>query len=152
MATGRISRDLAGFESNPLEGVAIEVVGNDIFHVKATIQGPAGTPYEGGTFLVDIRFPSDYPLRSPDYHFVTKIYHPNVVFAVEDGIDRGKICKPKWTPKDSLSTIVEYLCSLIAAPDLDNALNGDVAAKYKSSKPEFDRIATEWTRRYATGR
>jgi ubiquitin-conjugating enzyme E2 D/E len=151
MATARISRDLAALEANPLEGVTIDVVGNDIFHVKATVQGPVGTPYEGGLFVIDVRFSSDYPLRTPEYHFITKIYHPNVVFTVEDGIERGKICKPKWLPKDTLSKIIEYLCSLMAAPDLDNALNGEVANQYKSNKPEFDRVATEWTRRYATG-
>jgi ubiquitin-conjugating enzyme E2 D/E len=151
MATTRISRDLAALEANPIEGVAIEIVGNDIFHVKATVQGPTGTPYEGGLFVIDVRFPSDYPLRAPEYHFVTKIYHPNILFTIEDGVSRGNICKPKWAPKDTLSTIIEYLYSLMAAPDLDNTLNGEAATQYKSNKPEFDRVAAEWTRRHATG-
>ena len=33
---------------------------------KALIVGPKGTPYEGGCFLFDIYFPTDYPKVSPN--------------------------------------------------------------------------------------
>jgi ubiquitin-conjugating enzyme E2 D/E len=150
MATVRITRDLAALTSNPIEGVTFETVGDNIFHVRAKLSGPAGTPYEGGTFVVDVRFASDYPLRSPEYFFVTKIYHPNVVVSTKDGIERGDVCKPKWVPKDTLAKIIEHLCSLLAAPDLDNALSSEIAAQFKANRAEFDRIAADWTRRYAS--
>lgn len=34
---------------------------SNIFQWKATLPGPAGSPYEGGVFEVDIRIPEDYP-------------------------------------------------------------------------------------------
>lgn len=34
---------------------------SNIFVWKATLPGPAGSPYEGGVFDVDIRVPEDYP-------------------------------------------------------------------------------------------
>ena len=42
------------------------------------IFGPEGSPYEGGMFNIEIRFPTEYPFRRPDVKFTTKIYHPNV--------------------------------------------------------------------------
>jgi ubiquitin-protein ligase len=36
------------------------------------------TAYEGGTFIVDIQIPDEYPFRPPKMKFDTLIYHPNV--------------------------------------------------------------------------
>lgn len=34
-------------------------------HWKGTIFGPHDTPYEGGTFIVDIQIPQEYPFKPP---------------------------------------------------------------------------------------
>jgi ubiquitin-conjugating enzyme (huntingtin interacting protein 2) len=46
--------------------------------LTAVIVGPPDTPYQGGTFIVDIQLPSDYPFSAPRYRFRTSIWHPNV--------------------------------------------------------------------------
>jgi ubiquitin-conjugating enzyme (huntingtin interacting protein 2) len=38
---------------------------NNNRHLLGTIQGPGGTPYEGGVFEVDIVIPSQYPFEPP---------------------------------------------------------------------------------------
>lgn len=40
---------------------------------RCAIQGPTGTPYEGGNFQVSIRVPEQYPLTPPVAKFVTKV-------------------------------------------------------------------------------
>lgn len=47
-------------------------------HLEGTFLGPPDTPYEGGTFKIDIVIPTDYPFRPPKMKFKTKIWHPNV--------------------------------------------------------------------------
>lgn len=36
--------------------------------------GPDSSPYEGGTFLIDIRLPAEYPFEPPKMRFVTKVW------------------------------------------------------------------------------
>ncbi len=39
--------------------------GDNLFEWVASIKGPRGTVYEGGTFLLELKFPSDYPFKPP---------------------------------------------------------------------------------------
>mmetsp|Transcript_58038 Transcript_58038/g.184432 ORF Transcript_58038/g.184432 Transcript_58038/m.184432 type:complete len:110 (-) Transcript_58038:407-736(-) len=55
---------------------------SNIFKWTAFIKGPADTPYEGGTFQLDIIVPEAYPLVPPAIRYVTKIFHPNVHYKV----------------------------------------------------------------------
>jgi len=50
---------------------------DDLFVWEALIQGPEGTPFEGGVFPAELRFPKDYPLAPPKMKFVTEMWHPN---------------------------------------------------------------------------
>jgi ubiquitin-conjugating enzyme (huntingtin interacting protein 2) len=51
---------------------------HDLTHLRARFPGPPDTPYEGGTFVVDVQIPNDYPFKPPVMKFVTKLWHPNV--------------------------------------------------------------------------
>lgn len=53
------------------------------FHV--IIKGPRDSPYEGGSFKLELFLPEDYPMSAPKCLFTTKIYHPNI-----DSL--GRIC------------------------------------------------------------
>lgn len=37
-----------------------------------------GTPFEGGTFVINIDIPTGYPFEPPKMKFITKIWHPNI--------------------------------------------------------------------------
>ena len=36
------------------------------------------SPFEGGTFKLELFLPEEYPMAAPKVRFMTKIYHPNV--------------------------------------------------------------------------
>ena len=36
------------------------------------------SPFEGGTFNLELFLPEEYPMAAPKVRFMTKIYHPNV--------------------------------------------------------------------------
>ena len=85
----------------------------DIFQWSALLKGPAGTPYEGGTFQLSLKCPSTYPLAPPKATFVTPVFHPNVLFKT------GEICldilKPDaWTPAWTLQSVCRAIVALLS--------------------------------------
>jgi ubiquitin-protein ligase len=59
-------------------GISVKSIPCEKFHFKGHIKGPSDTPYEGGTFVVDIVLPNDYPFRPPKMKFDTIVWHPNI--------------------------------------------------------------------------
>ena len=78
--TRRIAKEVADIHSDNLSNIKADPVGNgdDLTHLKGSFKGPPGTPYEGGTYIIDVKIPNDYPFRPPVMKFDTKVWHPNV--------------------------------------------------------------------------
>lgn len=76
----RIGKELAEIHADTQSQINVEPVGGqeDITHLRGSFPGPPGTPYEGGTYKIDIKIPTDYPFRPPVMKFETKVWHPNV--------------------------------------------------------------------------
>lgn len=65
-----MAEPVPGITATPDEGNA------RYFHV--VIAGPQDSPFEGGTFKLELFLPEEYPMAAPKVRFMTKIYHPNV--------------------------------------------------------------------------
>ena len=76
----RIAKEIGDIKADQVSQIFVEAAGNgeDLTHLRGQFRGPPDTPYEGGTYYVDIRIPSEYPFRPPLMKFETKIWHPNV--------------------------------------------------------------------------
>ena len=74
----RIGKELADIQADTVSHINVESMGDSVTKLKGSFQGPPGTPYEGGTFEVDINIPNEYPFKPPIMKFHTKIWHPNV--------------------------------------------------------------------------
>ncbi|KAH7552930.1 hypothetical protein BM1_07903 [Bipolaris maydis] len=87
-AAKRLFKEYRALSSDPPEGITAGPVNeDDMFVWEALIQGPEGTPFEGGVFPAELRFPKDYPLAPPKMKFITDMWHPNG--------GRGRVCKGK---------------------------------------------------------
>ena len=119
---------------------------NDLLEWKATIQGPEGTPYEGGIYHLRMTFSNEYPFRPPKTVFLTRIFHPNI--STTGGICLD-ILKDAWSPALTVGKIVLSISSLLADPNPSDPLMPDIAQMYIDDYSMFLSRASEYTRKYA---
>lgn len=90
LASKRLFSEYKNLSRNPPEGITAGPLSeDDIFLWEALIQGPDGTPYEGGVFPAELRFPRDYPLAPPVMKFLGEVWHPNGMFVIFWGVLGG---------------------------------------------------------------
>jgi len=75
----RVAKELADIQADTESKIFCEPAdGSELSHLRASFPGPPDTPYEGGTYIVDVKIPHEYPFRPPVMYFTTKLWHPNV--------------------------------------------------------------------------
>lgn len=125
----------------------VELVGENITHWSVNLPGPTQSPFENGTFHLDIQFPTDYPFKPPVIKFVTKVYHPNISM-------HGAICldilKDQWSPALSVYKVLLSISSLLADPNPNDPLSADVATVYKNDRERYNKTVKDWVVKYAT--
>merc|ERR1712028_109467 len=106
------------------EGVHIFPAEDSLQFWRALIEGPAGSPFEGGVFALNVIIPDGYPMEAPRITFETPIYHCNVN-------DSGKIClnllHDAWSPALTVPKCLEAIRILMKNPDTDYALRQWIA-------------------------
>ena len=128
-------REVVKSEEVAKSGVQLTIVKDDLTELSGTIKGPPDTPYEGGTFSVEIKIPDTYPFNPPKVRFITKIWHPNVSSVT------GAICldilKDQWAAAMTLRTVLLSLQALLAAPEPDDPQDAVVARKVQKHDRTF---------------
>lgn len=78
IAQKRLFHEYKLLSTSPPDGItAGPITEDDMFLWEALIQGPEGTPFEGGVFAAELKFPKDYPLSPPSMRFLGNMWHPN---------------------------------------------------------------------------
>ena len=64
VASKRLFQEYKTLLTSPPDGITAGPISeDDLFLWEALIQGPEETPFEGGIFPAELKFPKDYPLN-----------------------------------------------------------------------------------------
>lgn len=141
-----VAKQLHSLQADTPEGMKIFVNEGDLTDIQASIEGPAGTPYEGGNFKIKIVLGKDYPQSPPRGFFLTKIFHPNVS-------KTGEICvntlKKDWKADLGLKHILITVKCLLIYPNPESALNEEAGKLLLEQYAEYSKQAKMMTEIYA---
>lgn len=146
-SAGRLKKEIADFQNDKVSGVSAKIDPSNPNHLSGTIQGPADTPYAGGTFHIDIVVPSEYPFVPPKMKFINKIWHPNI--SSQTGAICLDILKDQWSPALTIKTALLSLQALLCAPEPSDPQDAEVATMYLRNNAQFISTAKFWTETYA---
>eukprot|EP01084_Bolivina_argentea_P250607 419962_1 len=143
----RIRKELVELSRDKQSSVTCTALQDDLSHLLGVIEGPQGTPFEGGTFKIDVTIPTQYPYQPPKMKFMTKIWHPNI--SSQTGAICLDILKDQWSPALTIKTTLLSLQALMCSPEPDDPQDAEVARMYKDSQSTYIQTATFWTETYA---
>ena len=135
-------------DSSKIPEIAWGPMSDDLFDLRGIIVGPAGTPYEGGMYYLEIKCPEDYPLRPPMFRMTTKIYHPNI-----NGVIGTTVDYQCWSPSCSITKVCQEIIHVLKNPTRDGhcILNLQARKQFKCDLPGFLRTASAWSMEHAEG-
>lgn len=146
MSTRRLEGEIRNLKKNPPQGFTlnpkIENGKENIMRWEAVLEGPKGTPYEGGHIKIKIIIPEKYPHKEPIFLFDPPCYHISI--DQKSGEPSVEILG-NWSPTNNLSKVCAELIDLLAYPCPENAVDGDIAHLFEKKRAEYDEKARNWT-------
>lgn len=140
-STRALSMEFKALQREPVEGFLVTIQDDDFYTWQVSIFGPPDTPYQGGYFKAQMKFPVDYPYSPPKLRFLSPILHPNVYTDGElcisilhpPGEDPHSGEKPeeRWNPTQTVRTILLSVISLLNEPNTSSAANVDASVLYR---------------------
>ncbi|KAK6920460.1 Ubiquitin-associated domain [Dillenia turbinata] len=144
----RVQKELAECNRDEkVSGISVMPKNDNLTRLIGTIPGPIATPYEGGTFKIDITLPDGYPFEPPRMQFATKVWHPNI--SSQSGAICLDILKDQWSPALTLKTALLSIQALLSAPEPDDPQDAVVAKQYRDDYQTFVGTARYWTENFA---
>ena len=133
-------------------------------HLAITIKGPKGTPFQGGLFRIELRFPSEYPKHPPFVRCHTGIWHPNFWPKPQEYPGQRNIClqlvdpnyvgkKGGWSPSKTAVTVIQAIIAMLNTRgkfiNPTDVFNKKAAIEMMKDPKTFDKKVKHLVKKYA---
>lgn len=88
--------------------IKLELVNDGLTELKGEIAGPSDTPYEGGTFVLEIKVPETYPFNPPKVNILVSEFVERIAILQE------KCKRHRDTRSKNLSVTMTHASLLLA--------------------------------------
>ncbi|CAG2201176.1 BLU [Mytilus edulis] len=109
----RIIKETQRLMTEPVQGIKAIPDECNARYFKVVVDGPKESPYENGTFQLELFLPEEYPMSAPE-----------------------NILKDKWSPALQIRTVLLSIQALLSAPNPDDPLANDVAEEWKTNEAQ----------------
>lgn len=153
MAAKALSRELMRLEADPVPGFTVEPCGDDMHQWTVGIFGPPETIYQGGYFKAKMKFPPTYPMDPPEMVMLQPMWHPNIyeggklcisiLHPPGDDPMSGELASERWSPVQSVSTVLLSVISMLNEPNVSSPANVDAGVMFRTKRDEYDAIVKQ---------
>lgn len=142
-AINRITKEIAHINKGADLSLAVACRDDDVRQLRALIVGPPDTPYEFGFFEFQVKFPKEYPIKSPSVICITTNggqtrFNPNIYA-------QGKVCLSilgtwqgekgeEWSSAQGLESVLLSIQSLMSPNPWENE-PGEEGGKITDAEP-----------------
>ena len=154
----RIINEYKELHDNPITncGITVGLLNENDYRVwRVTMLGPKDTPYQGGFFWINIKFPEEYPIKPPVAYFITPIYHPNI----NPKAQRSSEDKPLgyinisilnyWKPKNTIKELLVNIFGLLNNPNFDCPYGLEIAEEFIKNRAIYEEKVKRSKKKYA---
>jgi len=134
-------------QREPVEGFCVEPDESNFLQWKIWMEGPKGSPYEGGVFQLLMTFPETYPMSPPELRFISEFWHPNVykdgrvcisiLHPPGEDVLSGELPEERWLPTQTVSTIMLSVISMLSDPNFSSPANVDASVQWRTQRAKF---------------
>ena len=115
--------------------------------IEGFIKAPENSFYKNGIFNFVIKYPEDYPMRSPIVVFKTKIFHCNV--NINGRNDFISFLGKSWKEDIDLSIIFSNFYEFFIFQNPDSPFDWNIAEIYRGNRYEFENRCQEYVKNNA---
>lgn len=125
---------------DPPDFIKAHPLETDVLDWRFTIQGPPGSPYEGGIYMGKLKFPDQYPFKPPSIFMLT----PNGRFETDRRLclSMSDYHPESWCPAWKVATIIQGVLSFMLE---DEQTTGAIVTS-DAKKRELARASHEYNR------
>mmetsp|Transcript_6302 Transcript_6302/g.9397 ORF Transcript_6302/g.9397 Transcript_6302/m.9397 type:complete len:221 (+) Transcript_6302:2-664(+) len=107
----RLQRELKHLKEEPVPGVHATPLPANMLEWHFCIEGPAGSPYQGGYYHGIIRFPQEYPFKPPSIRMLTPSgrFEPNQRICLSMSDFHPETWNCMWSVSSILQGVVSFM-------------------------------------------